>query len=262
MTAAGLVAALLVAAGCATGALRDAKNAYNAGDYEAAWEAAERAAEDPQARLVAARSQTRLAGPDPDATIVAEIGFELRLAAAGWPFGEAWADRELAAGIGDWLLLAGLPEVAAAYYRAAVDAAGDVVEPGELAAAEGLVQAGLEALDRWEPDDRERARQLRELDRIARRLLDDSGFPYPPGLADQAVRVAWAAGDHQAAFVLGAAGWLRATAAADREAAATLAGRLDELVVPDWRAAVDSAAVDDVVRAWRLARRGWQAGPR
>ncbi|HUP01400.1 MAG TPA: hypothetical protein VM737_07775 [Gemmatimonadota bacterium] len=257
--------AALLLAGCATGALREAKNAYNRGDFTTAREAAGRAGNgDPQARLIAARAETRLLGSvvPADTLALARIAADLRAAALGYPFGDVWADRELAAGTADWLAAADLPELAAVYYQAALEAPGQVVDPGETAAAEGLVQSGLEALDRWDPgSERERRTALRDLERPLERLVSDVGWPYPPGLADQALRVAWHGGDPRAAWTFGAAGWLHATAAGDADAAATLAGRIEELVFPDWRGMADAALVDDVAATWARAQRAWMGSP-
>lgn len=261
---AGLVAAAVVAttlAACASGSLREAKNAYNRGDFAAARSAAQRAPDDPQARLIAARAATRLLGPDPaaDTLALAAIARDLRAAARGYPFGDGWADRELATGVGEWLTAADLPDLASVYYTAALEAPGDDIDPGEAAAAEALVQAGLESLDRWdEGNERERAVALRELERPLIRRLEDTGWPYPPGLADQALRLAWHGGDHRAAWRFGAAGWLRAVAAGDLAAARVLAQRQAELVFPSWReSAADPALVDATHRGWDRAMRAW-----
>lgn len=265
MLGAALLAAALLCMACATGALRDAKNSYNQGDFATARQVAERAARggDPQIRLIAARAGTRLAvngsalrsiAGDTD---LARIAGHLRAASLGYPYADAWANRELATGIGDWLAAAELPELAAVYYRAALEAPGEDVEPGDAAAAEGLVQAGLEALDRWGADRGQERAALRDLQRATTQLLGKTGWPYPSGLADQALRVAWASGDYRSAWEYGAAGWLRAVAEGDAAAAATLDGRLTDLVLPDWRAAADSSLVDAVATAWARAQRAW-----
>lgn len=261
---AALLALALLSAACATTALRNAKNAYNRGDFAVAQAAAGRAAGgaagqgDAQAHLIAARAATRLVPPgQAHAATLAAIAADLRAAARGWPFAEEWAGGELAAGIGDWLMLAELPELAGVYYRAALEEPGEEIDPARAAAAEGLIQAGLEAAERWEPSESERAAALRDLERAAGKLLDDSGWPYPPGLADQALRVAWHRGDHRAAWTYAAAGWLRAVAVGDVDGAAVLDSRLTELVFPDWRAASDPARVDALEAAWRRAQRAW-----
>lgn len=259
-----VLAATLLASACATGALREAKNAYNRGDFVAAREAARRAAGsgEPQARLIAARAGIRLldSARDPDTLALARIAADLRAASRGYPFAETWADRELAAGTADWLALAGLPELAAVYYRAALEAPGGTVDPGEAAAAEGWVQSGLEALDRWDSgSEKGRAGALRELERPLERLMDDCGWPYPAGLADQALRVAWHRGDFRAAWEYGAAGWLHAVAEGDDAAAAALDSRLTDLVFPEWRSAANSALVDAVAVAWGRVQNAWSA---
>ncbi len=257
------LAALLAA--CATSALHDAKLAYDKGDFAAARAAAERAAArgDPQAHLVAARAATRQLAPAPpvDTLALAAIAAHLRAASRGWPFGEKWADREMASGVGDWLNFADLPELAEAYYAAALEAPGEAVDPGEAASAESRVQAGLERLDRWDPgSDKARATELRALARPVDKLLAKCGWPYPPGLADQALRLAWALGDPRAAWVYGASGWLRATASGDRAAAAALQGRIEDLVALSWREdGDDPSAVDATLAAWDVARRAWLA---
>ncbi len=251
---------ILLAAGCATGPLRDAKDAYNRGDFVAAQSSARRLEDDPQARLIAARAGLRMVGVDSDRiepAALAAMATDLRAATRGYPFPEEWANQELAAGHADWLMLAGLPELAALYYRAGLEAAGDEPEPAEQALAEGALQAGLEALDRWEPEGTERRRQLRELGRLAESVLDDSGLPYPPGLADQALRVAWHDGRLRDAWLYGAAGWLRATALGDTAGASVLEARLTELVFPAWREADDPAFVSLVEEGWRRAMRSW-----
>lgn len=253
------VLALLLVAGCASGSLRDAKNAYNRGDFVTARSSAARLSDDPQARLIAARAGARMLGESErtDSAALAAVAVDLRAAARGYPFSEEWANRELAAGFAEWLMRAGLPELADLYYRAGLEAAGDDPEPGEQALAEGALQAGLEALDRWEPEPRERENRLRDLGRLADRALDDSGLPYPPGLADQALRVAWHDGRFRDAWRVGAAGWLRATAMDDRAAGAVLASRLEDLVFPAWRDA-GGAAADLVEEEWRRAARSWE----
>ncbi len=265
-----LFAVAVLSAACATGALRDAKNAYNEGDFAAARTAAERAgkAGDPQGRLVAARAGTRIvaagrAGGSPthDDDLV-RIAADLRAATRGYPYGDEWANRELATGVGDWLASADLPELAAVYYRAALEAPGEDLEPGAAAAAEGLVQAGLESLDRWGSVQGEERAVLRDLERATARLLEKTGWPYPPGLADQALRVAWASGDYRSAWEYGAAGWLRAVAEGDGATAGALDARLTDLVFPDWRAAADPALVDAVFAAWARAQLVWKASDR
>jgi hypothetical protein len=254
--------ALLLLAGCASGSLRDAKNAYNRGDFAAARSSASRLSDDPQARLIAARAGARMLGEgdQTDSTALATVAADLRAAARGYPFAEEWANRELAAGFADWLMRAGLPELADLYYRAGLEAAGDDPEPAEQALAEGALQAGLESLDRWEPEPRELEDRLRDLKRLAEGALDDSGLPYPPGLADQALRVAWHDGRFRDAWRVGAAGWLRATAMDDQAAAAVLASRLEDLVFPAWRDAGQAAL--DIVEDWRRAMRSWEGtGP-
>ncbi len=249
---------ILLVAGCASGSLRDAKNAYNRGDFRAAHSFARRLRDDPQARLIAARARMRMLRADDDRTdsaALAALAVELRAAARGYPFPEEWANRELAAGFADWLMRAGLPELADLYYRAGLEAAGDDPEPAEQALAEGALQAGFETLDRWEPEEPERKDRLRDLQRLAGRTLDDSGLPYPPGLADQALRVAWHDGRLREAWQIGAAGWLRATAMDDLGAAAVLESRLDELVFPAWRGEGDR--VEGAIRRWEDARRSW-----
>lgn len=250
--------ALLLLAGCASGSLRAAKNAYNRGDLALARAAAGRLGDDPQARLIAARAGGRMLGEEGrvEGASLAAVAVDLRAAARGYPFPEEWANRELAAGFADWLMRAGLPEVADLYYRAGLEAAGDDPDPAEQALAEGALQAGLEALDRWEPPPDEREDRLRDLGRLAERALDDSGLPYPPGLADQALRVAWHEGRFRDAWLLGTAGWLRATAMQD-PAADLLVSRLEDLVLPAWRDA-DQSAVDVVEAEWRQAMRSWE----
>ncbi|MGH7562820.1 MAG: hypothetical protein ACREK5_00125, partial [Gemmatimonadota bacterium] len=103
---------------------------------------------------------------------------------------------------------------------------------------------------------------LRDLGRLAEDALEDSGLPYPPGLADQALRVAWHDGRPQDAWLVGAAGWLRATAIGDIDAVAVLESRLDELVFPAWREAGDTATVDVVEEDWRRAMRSWTGAER
>lgn len=250
--------ALLLLAGCASGSLREAKNAYNRGDLALARASAGRLADDPQARLIAARAGARMLGEGgrADGAALAAVAVDLRAAARGYPFPEEWANRELAAGFADWLMRAGLPEIADLYYRAGLEAAGEDPDPAEQALAEGALQAGLESLDRWEPPPDEREDHLRDLRRLADRALDDSGLPYPPGLADQALRVAWHEGRFRDAWLLGTAGWLRATAVQD-PAADLLVSRLEDLVLPAWREA-DQAAVDVVEEDWRRAMRSWE----
>ncbi|HKY59762.1 MAG TPA: hypothetical protein VJP59_02020, partial [Gemmatimonadota bacterium] len=218
-----LVVGLVLVAGCASGTLREAKNAYNRGDFATAESAARRLTNDPQAHLIAARAGLHRvrAGEVGDAAL-AVLAADLRAAARGYPFPEEWANRELAAGFADWLLMADLPELADLYYRAGLEAAGDDPEPGEQTLAEGALQAGLEELDRWEPGESERKGRLRDLGRLAEGVLEDSGLPYPVGLADQALRVAWHDGRFRDAWSVGAAGWLRATAADDLQGAALL----------------------------------------
>ncbi|HET6342430.1 MAG TPA: hypothetical protein VFG78_09650 [Gemmatimonadota bacterium] len=250
--------ALLLVAGCASGSLRDAKNAYNRGDFAAARSSAGRLSDDPQARLIAARAGARLLGEDERAgsAALAVVAVDLRAAARGYPFREEWANQELAAGFADWLMRVGLPELADLYYRAGLEAAGDDPEPAEQALAEGALQAGLESLDRWEWEPDEREDRLRDLERLAESALDDSGLPYPPGLADQALRIAWHDGRFRDAWRVGAAGWLRATAM-DDHGADLLASRLEDLVFPTWREA-GGPAVDLVVEEWRRAMRSWE----
>ncbi len=257
--------AILLATGCATGSLRDAKNAYNRGDFAAARSSARRLADDPQARLIAARAGLRMVPVDGvgiGPAALADVAIDLRAATRGFPFPEEWANRELAAGYADWLMLAGLPELAALYYRAGLEAAGDDPGPAEQALAEGALQAGLEALDRWAPEETERRRRLRDLGRLAEDALEDSGLPYPPGLADQALRVAWHDDRLRDAWRAGAAGWLRAIAIQDVHAAAVLEGRLAELVFPAWREAGDPVLVTRLEADWRRAMRSWDDGGR
>lgn len=260
------ICALLLAAGCAAASLREAKDAYNRGDFPAAAASARRLGGDPQAHLLAARAGLRLAGPASGAkspVSLAAVATDLKAAARGYPFPEEWANRELAAGYADWLMRVDLPEIAALYYSAGLEAAGDDPEPGELALAEGAIQAGLESLDRWEPEGAQRQRELRNLERLAAGVLDDSGFPYPPGLADQALRVAWHAGRYRDAWHFGAAGWLRATALGDADGATLLEARLAELVFPAWREADNPARVTRLEEDWRRATRSWNgAGQR
>ena len=255
-----LLLTILVLTGCASGSLREAKNAYNRGAFQAAIASARRLGGDPQAHLIAARAGVRVqAGSTPTGREeLAALATDLKAAARGYPFPEEWANRELAAGIADWLMQADLPELAALYYQAGLEASGDDPEPGAQALAEGAIQAGLEALDRWEPQGTEAGRQLRDLERLAEGVLDDSGFPFPPGLADQALRVAWHAGRHRDAWLFGAAGWLRATAVGDAATARVLEARLEELVFPAWRAAGDPVATL-VEEDWRRAMRNWSA---
>jgi hypothetical protein len=253
------VVALSLATGCASGALREAKDAYNRGDLAAAESAARRLDGDPQAHLIAARAGLRRAVEDHGVASEA-VAADLRAAARGYPFPEEWANRELAAGFADWLMQAGLPELADLYYRGGLEAAGHDPEPAEQALAEGALQAGLEALDRWEPEATERRARLRELGRLAEGALEDSGLPYPPGLADQAVRIAWHDGRLMDAWRIGAAGWLRAMAVEDAAAGAVLASRLEELVFPAWRDAGGSAVVDLVEERWRETMRSWVGG--
>lgn len=257
------LAACLTCAACQTTALREAKNAYNAGDWSAARDAAERAARggDPQAHLIAARAITlSLAGSSsPDTLALATAARHLRAAARGWPFADAWTGRELAMSVGDWLHAAGLPELARLYYGAALEAPGKEPAPADLAAAESWAQAGLEAIDRWDSRGKEERDAVREIERPVVRLLDRSGWPYPPALADQAARLAWHRGDPRAAWELAAAGWLRAVAEGDSAGAAILALRVDELIMPEWRASArDPSLVDEVMRAWDIARRAWR----
>ncbi|MGH7543194.1 MAG: hypothetical protein ACREK7_04575 [Gemmatimonadota bacterium] len=249
---------ILVGAGCASGSLRDAKNAYNRGDFAAAHSSARRLRDDPQARLIAARAGMRMLRVDDDradSATLAAVAVDLRAAAGSYPFPEEWANRELAAGFADWLMRAGLPELADLYYRAGLEAAGDDPEPAEQALAEGALQAGLETLDRWEPEESERKDRLRDLQRVAEGALDDSGLPYPPGLADQALRVAWHDGRLREAWLVGAAGWLRATAMDDLGAASLLESRLEDLVFPAWRE--EGERVEAAIRRWEDARRAW-----
>ena len=256
--------AVLVLSGCASGSLRDAKNAYNQGDFATARSTARRLSDDPQARLIAARAGARMLGEGEraDSAALAAVAVDLRAAAHGYPFPEEWANRELAAGFADWLMRTGLPELADLYYRAGLEAAGDDPEPAEQALAEGALQAGLESLDRWEPEARELEDRLRYLSRLAEGALDDSGLPYPPGLADQALRVAWHDGRPRDAWLIGAAGWLRATAMDDHASGAVLASRLEQLVFPVWRDMGESPVVDLVEERWRGAMRSWEgAGP-
>lgn len=256
---------ILLAAGCASGSLRDAKNAYNRGDFPAAESSARRLGDDPQARLIAARAGLRRVPADGvgiEPAALAAVAADLRAATRGFPFPEKWANRELAAGYADWLMQAGLPELAALYYRAGLEAAGDDPEPAERALAEGALQAGLEALDRWEPEATERRRRLRDLGRLAEDALEDSGLPYPPGLADQALRVAWHDGRLRDAWLAGAAGWLRAAAIGNVDAVAVLESRLEELVFPAWREAEDPTLVDLVEEDWRRAMQTWTAAER
>jgi len=251
-----LAVGLLFVAGCASGTLRDAKNAYNRGDFAAAESAARRLANDPQARLIAARSGLhRARAGEVDDAVLAAVAADLRAAARGYPFPEEWANRELAAGFADWLMKADLPELADLYYRAGLEAAGDDPEPAEQALAEGALQAGLESLDRWEPAESERKGRLRDLGRLADASLDDSGLPYPPGVADQALRVAWHDGRFLDAWLVGAAGWLRATAADDPAPVDVLESRLQELVFPAWRG--EGERVEEAIRRWEDARRAW-----
>lgn len=136
--------AVLVLSGCASGSLRDAKNAYNQGDFATARSTARRLSDDPQARLIAARAGARLLGEGEraDSAALAAVAVDLRAAARGYPFPEEWANRELAAGFADWLMRAGLPELADLYYRAGLEAAGEDPEPAEQVLAEGALQAG------------------------------------------------------------------------------------------------------------------------
>lgn len=255
-----LLAALAVA-GCASASLREAKNAYNRGDFGTAQAAARRLGDDPDARLIAARSGARLlvlgseGAAAPDA--LAAVAADLRAAAQGYPFTEEWANRELAAGMADWLMGWQLPELAAVYYRAGLEAAGKDADPSEQALAEGALQAGLESLDRWEPEGPAGQRELRDLERLAEGVLDDSGLPYPPGLADQALRVAWHQGRYREAWLFGAAGWLRAVAQADAEGASVLEDRLAGLVFPAWREAGDPDRVALLEQRWQRAASSW-----
>lgn len=248
--------AILLLAGCASGSLRDAKNAYNRGDFATARSFASRLSDDPQARLIAARAGASMVreGERADSAALAAVAVDLHAAARGYPFPEEWANRELAAGFADWLMRAGLPELAELYYRGGLEAAGDDSEPAEQALAEGVLQAGLESLDRWEPEKAERSRRLRDLERLAEGALADSGLPYPPGLADQALRVAWHDGRLRDAWRIGAAGWLRATAT-DDPAAGLLESRLQELVFPAWRE--EGERVEEAIRRWEDAQRAW-----
>ncbi|MGH2392219.1 MAG: hypothetical protein ACRDGH_01805, partial [Candidatus Limnocylindria bacterium] len=148
------------------------------------------------------------------------------------------------------------------YYGAGLESAGDDPEGAEQALAEGALQAGLEALDRWEPEGAELRRRLRDLGRLAEDALEDSGLPYPPGLADQALRVAWHDGRPRDAWLVGAAGWLRATAIGDIDAAAVLESRLEELVFPAWREDGNSSTVALVEDDWRRAMRSWTGAER
>lgn len=251
-----LAIGLLLVASCASGTLREAKNAYNRGDLAAAESAARRLANDPQAHLIAARAGLhRGRAGRADNAVLAAVAADLRAAARGYPFPEEWANQELAAGFADWLMEADLPELADLYYRAGLEAAGDDPEPAEQALAEGALQAGLEALDRWEPAEPEREDRLRGLGRLAQRALDDSGLPYPPGLADQALRVAWHDGRFLEAWLVGAAGWLRATAVDDPAAVDLLESRLRELVFPAWRG--EGERVEEAIRRWEDARHAW-----
>jgi hypothetical protein len=251
-----LVAGLLLVAGCASGTIREAKNAYNRGDFAVAEAAARRLANDPQAHLIAARSGLHRARPgEVDDAVLAAVAADLRAAARGYPFSEEWANHELAAGFADWLMEADLPELADLYYRAGLEASGDDPEPVEQTLAEGALQAGLESLDLWEPAESERKARLRDLGRLADDALEDSGFPYPGGLADQALRVAWHDGRFRDAWSVGAAGWLRATAAEDRQAGALLEARLQELVFPAWREEGEPA--EGAIRRWEVARGAW-----
>jgi hypothetical protein len=252
---------ILLVAGCASGSLRDAKNAYNRGDFAAAHSSARRLNDDPQARLIAARAGARMLRADDDRiepAALSAVATDLRAAARGYPFPEEWANRELAAGFADWLMRADLPELADLYYRAGLEAPGDDPEPAEQTLAEGALQAGLESLDRWEPEESDRRDRLRDLERLAEGELDDSGLPHPPGLADQALRVAWHDGRLREAWLIGAAGWLRATAMDDLGAAAVLESRLEELVFPAWREEGDR--VEEAIRRWEDARRAWLPG--
>ena len=253
------ILALSLAAGCASGALKDAKDAYNRGDFAAARSSAGRLSDDPQARLIAARAGARMLieGAEGDPAALAAVALDLRAAARGYPFPDEWANQELAAGFADWLMGAGLPELADLYYRGGLEAAGDDPEPAEQALAEGALQAGLESLDRWEPEASERRDRLRELGRLAEGALEDSGLPYPPGLADQAIRIAWHDGRFMDAWRIGAAGWLRATAMDDDAAAAVLASRLEELVFPAWRDTGGSPVID-LEERWCGAMRSWE----
>lgn len=254
-----LLAILL--AGCASGSLREAKNAYNRGDFAAAHSSARRLGDEPQARLIAARAGARLLDVDPTEPPGAPIAVaaDLRAAARGYPFPEEWANRELAAGLAEWLMGAELPELAGLYYRAGLEAAGDDPEPAEQTLAEGALQAGLESLDRWGPEGPERRARLRDLQRLAEATLDDSGLPYPPGLADQALRVAWHDGRQRDAWLYGAAGWLRAVAMGDAAGASVLEARLTELVFPAWLEADDPAFVSLVEDGWRRAMQSWES---
>ncbi|MGH7572082.1 MAG: hypothetical protein ACREMK_09600 [Gemmatimonadota bacterium] len=257
--------AILLAAGCATGSLKDAKNAYNRGDFAAAESSARRLEDDPQASLIAARAGQRMIRSEDDRAepaALAAVAVDLRAATRGYPFPEEWANRELAAGYADWLMRTGLPELAGLYYGAGLESAGDDPEGAEQALAEGALQAGLEALDRWEPEGAELRRRLRDLGQLAEDALEDSGLPYPPGLADQALRVAWHDGRPRDAWQVGAAGWLRATAIGDIDAVAVLESRLDELVFPAWREAGNPATVNLVEEDWRRAMQSWTGAER
>ena len=116
--------ALPLAAGCASGALKEAKDAYNRGDFAAAESAARRLDGDPQAHLIAARAGLHRASVTDGATLQA-VAADLKAASRGYPFPDEWANRELAAGVADWLMGAGLPELADLYYRGGLEAAGD-----------------------------------------------------------------------------------------------------------------------------------------